>query len=471
MPYRNLSAIFRTENSMKVETHPGKLPPFWSDRSVVFIANLLALFFGNKAQTELLFQEIKGAASYGGRLIPVLDLIFRNRDNLLVLERAPEPGLLEYFRGELELTLPRVAILPHSEYCHLADHVKPGSESEDAAFPALAEMRSHPALWLDGFVTDGRLADLARGIGKRTISTESGSREGNNKAHLHRFLEEVQLPVFDTEWAEAPGDVPSCLRRLGDSGYTKAVLKSGIGASGIGILKLAIDSPTPPDEIPEHLFYEGTCLVQGWLDDRVSGVAAIHSPSVQVFVGEDRVHLYDLTEQILSPGSVHEGNCAPPPYLKEAPELREEILAQAGRVADWLHSLGYRGTASVDLHVACRRSGFDVRVCELNARVTGATYPSVLARHFQPRGAWIMRNLRLTDPHPGPSLLRRLRRAGVLFKAGRESGILPINFILAESGLVNKGQFLALAPTLAECQSLLSAATDALAMPFAYDRD
>ncbi len=456
---------------MKVETHPGQLPPFWTDRSVVFIANLLALFFGNKAQTELLCQEIKGAESYGGRLIPVLDLIFRGRDNLLVLERAPEPSLLEFFGGELELTLPRVAILPHPEYCQMVDHSKSGMAFEDSAFPAFTEMTNHPALWLDGFVTDGMLADLARGIGKQTISTASGSREGNNKARLHRFLEEVRLPVFDTEWADAPEDVPSCLRRLGESGYTKAVLKSGIGASGIGILKLAIDSPTPPDVIPEHLFFEGRCLVQGWLDDQVSGITRIHSPSVQVFVGEDSVHLYDLTEQILSPDSVHEGNCAPPPYFGQAPGLREEILAQAGKVAEWLHSRGYRGTASVDLHVASRQSGFDVRVCELNARVTGATYPSVLARHFQPRGAWIMRNLRLADAHPGPSLLQRLRRAGVLFKAGRESGVLPINFILAGSGLVDKGQFLALAPSLPECQSLLSEATDALAMPFAYDRD
>jgi len=46
---------------MKVETHPGQLPPFWTDRSVVFIANLLALFFG--VDPTPLLQGMQGTGS------------------------------------------------------------------------------------------------------------------------------------------------------------------------------------------------------------------------------------------------------------------------------------------------------------------------------------------------------------------------------------------------------------------------
>ena len=42
-----------------------------------FFANLLALFFGNEAETKSLADEVGEIDSYGGRLIPILNLIFR----------------------------------------------------------------------------------------------------------------------------------------------------------------------------------------------------------------------------------------------------------------------------------------------------------------------------------------------------------------------------------------------------------
>ena len=63
---------------------------------------------------------------------------------------------------------------------------------------------------------------------------------------------------------------------------------------------------TPPKDLPEAFFHEGSCMVQGWLEPGIHDVESIFSPSVQMFVGDDTIHLYDLTEQLLDPvESIH----------------------------------------------------------------------------------------------------------------------------------------------------------------------
>jgi hypothetical protein len=270
--------------------------------------------------------------------------------------------------------------------------------------------------------------------------------------------------------AASPGEVPGCLERLRRAGYSAGVVKSAIGASGIGMIKVDSIGETAV-KVPEAFFFEGPCLVQGWLKPGEFGVREIRSPSVQMFLDDGRVVLYDITEQILSRASIHEGNEAPPPYLADAPELRAELLRQAGEAGRWLHGRGYRGTGSVDFIVAMGGDDrFTVYVCEINARVTGATYPAVLARHFMPEGAWLLRNLRFTQPTTGADLLARLKRSGDLFVPGHsEAGVMPVNFNFGADGLVHKGQFLCLAHSPAGSHTLLELAE--LDLPCVPDRD
>lgn len=445
----------------------GAAPVFW-DRDAVFVANLLAMFFGNREQTRMLAEEVGEVDSYGGRLLPILDLLFAGPgENLLVLEREPEPALRRYFAEVAGLSLPQVAVLSHRDYRAIGDWLGGTGEGEEAglgagaggiagldrgAAEALAGLRNHTAPWVDGYVTDGVLQALARDSGKATFSTIRGSRTGNNKARLHEFLRDRGLPVAPTELAESPGEVPACLGRLARRGYSAGVVKAPLGASGIGMIK--VDSLAGPGaegvEVPEHFFREGPCLVQGWLQPGEFGVEWLRSPSVQLFLDEESVRLYDITEQILSNDSVHEGNESPPPYFgsEEAASWRAELLRQAGEAGSWLHSRGYRGTASADFLLLGKEDGtFEVQVCELNARVTGATYPSVLAKHFYPGGRWFLRNLRFGDPLPGGELLARLEKSGRLFSPETgEKGVLPVNFNAGDDGLVRKGQFLFLNP-------------------------
>ena len=78
---------------------------------------------------------------------------------------------------------------------------------------------------------------------------------------------------------------------------------------------------------------------QGWLQPGELGVREIFSPSVQLFLDDESVSLYDLTEQILSDASIHQGNEAPPPYLPMKKGLRSELLRQAGEAGSWLKGL------------------------------------------------------------------------------------------------------------------------------------
>ncbi len=470
LPWPSAAFTFLQMGGKIVETiaEPGRLPAF-PERNAVFVANLLGLFFGNDEQTRMLAEEVGELDSYGGRLIPIVDLMFPGPDsNLLVLEREPDPALCRYFENTAELSLPEQFVLSHEDYVRIGQALTGGKAVEHEIISVL---ESHAASIVQGYVTDSTLSSLAKSTGKRTVSSAEGSHQGNNKRELHLHLEACGLPVVATEMAESPGEVPGCLKRLRLAGFSAGVVKSAIGASGIGLIKIeSLEDPEIPT-VPNHFFFEGPCLVQGWLKPGEFGVTGIKSPSVQLFLDDDSVTLFDITEQILSRASVHEGNEAPPFYLSDRPDLRIELLRQSEAAAHWLHRQGYRGTGSVDFLIVDREDGSATTyVCEINARVTGATYPSLLARHFIPDGAWLMRNLRFEKPLTGEALLQILRDSGDLFVPGEtEAGVLPINFNFGSDGLVHKGQFLCLAHSTAGSHVLLELAE--LDLPCAPDRD
>lgn len=441
------------------------MPILW-DRRVIFVANLLGLFFGNEKETDELMDKVGPLETYGGRLVPVLDLLFRGKeDNIVVLESAPDENLLGYFSGSLGLRLPQVRLLSHQSYQNLRND----DPSNDSVLSSLLdELENHNDAWLDGFVTDVALERLAELLNLKTISSQRASHCGNNKYLLHQHLENNGLPVFDTRIAAGLPEVANCLSDLLDQGYASAAIKAQIGASGIGIIRVNTDES---EKVPPFLFFEGPCLVQGWLDASISGVENVRSPSVQLFLGDGQISLYDLTEQILSAESVHEGNISPPPWIEIEPETAEELYGQAEIAARWLYGHGYRGTASVDFHVVKRGGKTEVRVCEINARVTGATYPSILARHFTPGGGWLMRNLRFEPKTMSSDLLERLDRANLLYQPGMSTGILPINFNTDLEGQVGKGQFVCLGEDAENLKRVLAEARNQLAVRGEFDRD
>lgn len=456
--------------SARIVLSPGTLPSFW-DRNVVFIANLLGLFFGNEEQSQLLAKEVGEVDSYGGRLVPILNLVYRGKGrNALILECEPDASLCRYHEEVAGLSLPDRQVLSHRDYLDMGREFAEGTAS---SHPFLESISGGGASWMDGYVTDNTLEHIAAGSGKKTISTGPGSLHGNNKRELHLFLEQAGLPTVATELADSPAELNGSLERIREQGFRSGVIKSAMGASGIGLIKVDSleDTSAVAASVPEHFFFEGPCLVQGWLCPGEQGVSRVRSPSAQLFLDDKSVVIYDLTEQILSQSSVHEGNESPPPYLADHPEWKAELLRQAGLAGRWLHEQGYRGTGSVDfLLVECENGEVDVYVCEINARVTGATYPSVLARHFLPEGSWLLRNLRFETPLLGEELLALLEKSGDLFVPGRsETGVLPVNFNRGRDGLVHKGQFLCVAHSTAGSHVLLELAE--LDLPCVPDRD
>jgi len=443
---------------------PGEMPQVW-DRNVIFFANILSLFFGNEKQTNLLIKEVGALGSYGGRLIPLINLIFKGDKNVLVLEREPDQNLIDYFENTLKLKLPEIDILNHKDYCALA-------RSEEAGSDFIDYLKGHTAKTIDGYVTDPILDYLANATDKNTLSTIRGSKKGNNKLLLHEFLVDNNLPIFSTFIAENEEQIFSGLKSLKAENYNTAVVKAPIGASGIGMMKVDIRKDAPSESsFPEHLFYEGSCMVQGWLDSSCEGVEYIGSPSVQMFLRDDVISLHDITDQILSAESVHQGNVSPPPYIEDMEGLKEELLNQAERVSVWVYAMGYRGTASCDFHVIKRGGSFEVRACEVNARVTGATYPTILAGHFMPSAAWLMRNVRFDPPKTSEDIIHLLESEKLLYHPGNDYGILPINFNPDEQNNIVKGQFLFLAKTVERTFDLLNTMCALKSMQGVFDRD
>ena len=83
---------------------------------MVFFANLLSLFYGNEEETQSLREEVGRIESYGGRLAPILNILFKGGNNLLVLERELDVDLMSYFERDLALSIPELVVLPHQRY-------------------------------------------------------------------------------------------------------------------------------------------------------------------------------------------------------------------------------------------------------------------------------------------------------------------------------------------------------------------
>jgi hypothetical protein len=280
--------------------------------------------------------------------------------------------------------------------------------------------------------------------------------------------------VFDGGEAAPGRDLTARLRALAKAGYRKAVIRSSLGASGFGVATVELgDLPPsgPPEGLPAFLAHEEVVLLQGWVEPGVRGVERVTSPSVQFFVDDDGVTLFDLTGQLLRDASIHEGNVSPPIDLPDDPGLTHEVLTQSRDVVRWVAGTGYRGTGSIDFLVFEREGSWEVVVCEVNARVTGATYPSLLARRFLPRQAWLMRNFAFAPALDCGGALAALADAGMLYRAGDGEGVLPINFIRDDAGRVVKAQLLFLAGRPERCSELIVRCMASLPVEERYERD
>jgi hypothetical protein len=448
--------------ALPVRVQLGEPPDLWPG-SAIFFADLYAIFYGEPEKTRQLEENVSGFFGYGGRLIPMLGLLYRGPDNLLVLQEPVEPDLPGYFADRLGLTVPPIEVLDHRRY----ETFYEGLTADPGLVGRLAR---HPAPLLDGYVTDPPLEAIAERLNKRLINTYAQSRDANDKILLHRFLERAGLPVFDGGEVAVGPDLEERLDDLRGMGYRRAVVRSSLGASGFGVETLDLESATPRD-LPGFLLAEGRLLVQGWVEPGGRGVTKVASPSLQFFCGDSAHAVFDLTGQLLRDASIHEGNVAPPADLPGTGRAVEEILAQGAEVVRWVAGTGYRGTGSIDFLVYDHEGAPRVVVCEVNARVTGATYPSLLARRFRPGKAWLMRNFAFEPRLTGARMLAELDAAGVLFLPTRAEGVLPINFIRDEAGNVAKAQLLFLAETSERCMDMIVGCMGILPTRRRYERD
>lgn len=104
----------------------------------------MGLFFGNEKQTELLAKEIGEVDSYGGRLVPILNLLFPGPgSNALVLESEPDESLCRYFEDVAGLVLPERFVLPHHHYLALGRSLE---TNEMPDHPLIETLKDSPAL-------------------------------------------------------------------------------------------------------------------------------------------------------------------------------------------------------------------------------------------------------------------------------------------------------------------------------------
>ncbi len=457
---------FPLEN-VSVSIKIGQMPVLWP-HPAIYIANIDCIFYGDKEKTTHLQQNVTGFQGYGARLTPILNLLYGgSSNNLLLLNDSPDPAALEYFEKVLGLVMPETIVLGRYGCSTLPMNIPENPE-------IMSIIKNHPAGLIDGYVTDIQLEKLAIKLKKELTNSHEASRWANNKILLHRFIVKSELPTFDGSEVQPGEDLLKCLGNLRKLGYSQAAIRSSLGASGFGMFIADLEQ-LDKIQFPHFLFTDKTVLAQGWIKEGRKEIEKILSPSVQFFCDKDhKVTIFDITEQLLSRSFVHEGNISPPMNFSPYPggKVYDELIRQSVQVAKWVASTGYKGTGSIDFLVFNMAGQLQVYVCEVNARVTGATYPSLLARHFMPGKAWLMRNFSFNSAMSVQNLIQKLDKNSRLFKPGRNYGILPINFIINDKKLVSKAQILFLADRPEFCMEMMMNFPQ-LMMPVrcVYDRD
>ncbi|MFQ5508400.1 MAG: hypothetical protein ACE5FN_03590 [Leptospirillia bacterium] len=451
--------------ALPVQVQMGQMPRLWRG-SALFFGDLYAIFYGEPEKTRQLQESVSGFFGYGGRLIPMLDLLYQGADNVLILQEHPNPEALAFFSERLGLSLPDIHVLDHRDYQNFGEGL--------ARNPALSDLlKTHPATDIDGYVTDPQLERIAATLNKTVVNSYKESRDANDKVALFRFLGEAGLPMFDGGEVP-PSELEDALNALADKGYAKAAVRSSLGASGFGVATLDLDPTHPSDlftALPGHMLMEERLMVQGWVEPGNRNVKTVTSPSVQFFTDGNGITLFDLTGQLLRHAAIHEGNVAPPLDLPGDSGVVNELIEQSKEVVQWVASTGYRGTGSIDYLVYERGKQVEVRVCEVNARVTGATYPALLARHFLPGKAWLMRNFGFEPEMGCGGLIDFLESENQLFVPGRREGVLPLNFICDGDGRVVKAQLLFLGGRPERCAEMLGRLSHLFPEHARYERD
>jgi len=116
--------------------------------------------------------------------MPALNLLYRGAHNLLVLEEAPSAALCDYFSQDLGLRLPEVLVMPASDDPRLAQGAETGSAQRIfAALRLHLERSASPDnQWIDGFVTDSELMEIARRLGLPATTSPEGSRRATTSS-------------------------------------------------------------------------------------------------------------------------------------------------------------------------------------------------------------------------------------------------------------------------------------------------
>jgi hypothetical protein len=82
-----------------------------------------------------------------------------------------------------------------------------------------------------------------------------------------------------------------------------------------------------------------------------------------------------------------------------------------------------------------------------------------------------MRNIQFRKSLDGDQLLSLVDHAQVLYRPGKDKGIIPFNLNTDQQGKVIKGQFLCLGEDQEQCSEVLGRACNELPVEWGYDRD
>ncbi|MGW8329028.1 preATP grasp domain-containing protein [Streptomyces sp. NPDC055897] len=357
-------------------------------------------------------------------------LLGDERDHV-VLKSRPDEAYLAFLTG-LGLPLPRI---------HVAARQQPGrTVTEDALDdPALlAELTALAAagcrLTAHGISVREELLASATGLPVAAPSAAT-CKAVNSKVYSRQVADELGLRQ-PRGWAcRTLAELAEAFDAAARDERNRYVVKEAFGVSGKGIAVL--ESRRRGDRIrsvvtkqAERASHDEVAfVVEEW-------VAKQGDLNYQFTVGRDGSVRFDFVKELLTEGGVHKGHRMPARLTSAQLDV---VRDTAERLGKRLAADGYFGVVGVDAMVD--PAGELYPVVEINARNNMSTYQVRLQEHFvAPGRIAVARHYPLKRTVPLPFEEARALLDGLLFDAGRHTGLLVNNYATVNAGFPTDGE-------------------------------
>ena len=395
-----------------------------------FLGNSKILYLNDRHEEEDTHKEDRRKL-YDKRIFPLLE-----KDDFTIFAEKIDSFLWDYYRSlDLAKIKPKNIFYADSylKYPSLTKAVL----ADKNLIQRLKQEKFH---FLMPYIESYDMGKLAGEIGAFLFRSADFTDWINNKSNYRKVLRELKLPLipgYQTNLEKAKRHFKELKKR----GFKKVVLKKERSVSGFSVF--VTEKEEDFDQcLKDNLSEQKSFVLEGFIED------VRYSPNFQYFITENNVEFIVATDQILEKDRVSYSGNLYPSFLIKKPAVLKTINEMSEKICGYLQTKRCFGLAGIDYIVTKQGKVYST---EVNARINGSTFPSLIIEKLFGEDAnihWLFKTFHF-KPVSFENLFNKFK---YFIKKRGDFGVLPIGVDLLES--MGEGQFMIISRSSKELYDL-----------------